>query len=71
MNMTTDKLNETLRELARLTVEESRACEGLVRWVVVSAIDSEIYGPFEGCTKALKAAAHMDGSIIELSAKEV
>jgi hypothetical protein len=65
----TNKLNEILRELARLAVEESR--EGFLQWMVVSAIDDEIYGPFSTPAEALAFAEDADGSTFEMSAKEI
>jgi hypothetical protein len=67
--VTSDKLNETLRELVRLTVEESR--EGFTLLLVASAIDNEIYGPFLTRDEALEFAGDVDGSIVELSAQEI
>jgi hypothetical protein len=67
--MTSDELNETLRELVRLTVEESR--EGFALLMVASAIDNEIYGPFLTRDEALAFAESVDGSTFELSAREI
>jgi hypothetical protein len=60
------KLSEILCELTRLIVEESPR-QRLKAWMVMSAIDGEIHGPFSTHDEASMPASSADGSVFELN----
>jgi len=63
-----DSLNTALRQLTLSMLRYSR--EGFTRWTVVSDIDDDVHA-FSDLEEALAFAADADGSIFELSVREI